>query len=678
MPMPALTRGDDNTQLAWMALWAGGGAIGLGSIVYLLFGNALIQSAYDGHSLEVLNELIARHRASRPYGTPDHYVTLGRLLFSRILLVCVMAELALLAGLMRRSTGRILRAFFGAVGHPLNLAVFRIALFYSVFASVNVEFFVGLSRTPREFLVPPAGLGWLLASLPVGPDLMEGAARLLLLSSVLAMLGVYTRVSAVVVVVLGFYVLGVPQLFGKVNHYHHLLWFAAILAASPCGDALSIDALRRAWKGADSGNVEPPGESRAYALPLRLVWLLIGVMYFFPGFWKWWSAGIDWALSDNLRFIMYTRWTEVGDWTPFFRIDRYPLLYQAGAAGTIAFELSFIFLIFFPRLRLLAVAQALAFHTMTRVLMQIWFDSLVRCYVAFFDWHAICRRVGRAMFGDELVVPYDGTCRLCRRTIACLRVVDVLGRVRYLDAGSRPEVVAHGLGWLDADALMADMHAVRGRRAWKGFEAYRQLVGRLPVLWPVLPLLYVWPVPFIGERVYRRVADSRTCSLVRPVLAPSVPRPAGMRLRAVTGIGAFLFCGNVLFGAAHVVSAWPLACYPTFEGINDSSERELIEMTVLSPAGERAVDTGFRSTRVLGLMDQILAAETEEARVVKVAALARMWEASLAERPAAGSLRLYKVTLSTVPELWSTNPVRRELLLELPLEPSPAHRSARQ
>ena len=41
---------------------------------------------------------------------------------------------------------------------------------------------------------------------------------------------------------LGWYVLGLPQTFGKVDHDHHLLWCLFVLACSPCGDALAIDA----------------------------------------------------------------------------------------------------------------------------------------------------------------------------------------------------------------------------------------------------------------------------------------------------------------------------------------------------------------------------------------------------------------------------------------------------
>ena len=44
--------------------------------------------------------------------------------------------------------------------------------------------------------------------------------------------------------------------------------------------------LVAAWKRANRGVTDPPGPSRTYALPIRFVWLLMGLIYFFPGFWN--------------------------------------------------------------------------------------------------------------------------------------------------------------------------------------------------------------------------------------------------------------------------------------------------------------------------------------------------------------------------------------------------------
>jgi len=645
-----------------------------GSLFYIFFGNALIASAYSGESIDFLNRLIAQHRMSRPYGTLEHYFTLGRLLFSRILFVCIALQVMVVAGLMYRHTLRIIKGFFAATTHPFNLAVFRVVLFYTILGSVNISSLVWFSQIPAELRVPPIGLGWLLEFLPINPTWAKVSARLLLACSFTAMIGFCSRTSALLTVILGFYVLGIPQFYGKVNHYHHLLWFAAILAASRCGDVFSVDALIGAWRRADRGSVDPPGASQTYALPLRFIWLLMGMIYFFGGSWKLWSGGVDWALSENLKFIMYQKWTELDGWTPFFRIDQYPVLYKSAALGTIAFEISFVFLLFSRRLRLLAALGGIVFHNMTDVFMRISFASLLRCYVAFFDWHAILSRIGRWLYGGEMYVLYDANCQLCRRTIALLRVFDVFGRVTYVNACDDEAVREHGLQWLGAPALLADMHVVVRQNVWRGWASYRALAFRIPVLWPAVPFLYMWPVPVIANRVYRHVADSRTCSIAHLLL----PRAEATRYkpqvssRAVTAVGVFLLSANILAGIGDVGASWPIARYPTFAGIS-GPEIKLLEMIVQRAGGEtirlngQPLNQNVDTTRFLGLMGQVISAETEAQRRVRSKALWRLWVRNDPTLEHAHSVRFYKVTISAIPERWKKNPLHRELLFELTL-----------
>jgi len=214
------------------------------------------------------------------------------------------------------------------------------------------------------------------------------------IACVLAAVGLFTRVATLVALVSGAYANGVAQTTGALYADHHLLWFAALLTASPCGDALSIDARRGA---------EPP-PARAYALPLRFVWILFCVMYFFPGFWKVWRTGLAWVSADNVRDHMYLKWREFGDWTPALRVDRVRALMWASAIGTAAFELGFAALALTSRLRPLAVAAGLFFHNATWILLRIHFWTLQASYVAFVDWAALLGR--RATGAASTAVPW--------------------------------------------------------------------------------------------------------------------------------------------------------------------------------------------------------------------------------------------------------------------------------
>jgi hypothetical protein len=322
-----------------------------------------------------------------------------RLLFSRVALIGVGAELAILAILERRRVWQELRSFFTAETHALNLAVFRMAVFWAIFQDVQLPAALSFARMPSGLQFAPWGMSRILPHLPIDPKGATLAGALLLVFSATGFLGLFSRSSALACALLGFYFLGIPSFYGKVDHNHHLLWFAAILAVSPCGDALSLDAIVAARRRADRGIPDPPALSRAYALPLRFVMLLTGVIYFFPGFWKLWQSGFDWFLTDNLsrQLHLFWTWSFGGLWLPAFRIDRHALLCRSAAAATILFEVALVFLVFSRRLRAVPAVAGIAFHAATYQFMRIGFLSLCVCYVAFFDWASIRTRVARAI-----------------------------------------------------------------------------------------------------------------------------------------------------------------------------------------------------------------------------------------------------------------------------------------
>ncbi len=123
------------------------------------------------------------------------------------------------------------------------------------------------------------------------------------------------------------------------------------------------------------------------------------------------------------------------------------------------------------------------------------------------------RVIGSRVWPERLVVLYDGGCGLCRRGLAVGRAVDTLDRVAWINLHNAAARRDAGVEWLPQHDLLLDMHAVLGRRVWKGFDAYRVIARRVPAAWPILPLLYLPPVAWAGRRLYRRIADTRRCAL---------------------------------------------------------------------------------------------------------------------------------------------------------------------
>jgi hypothetical protein len=165
----------------------------------------------------------------------------------------------------------------------------------------------------------------------------------------------------------------------------HLIWFAALLAASPCADVLAVDATRSLY-----------AEGIEYAKPLAVARVLLSIVYFFPGVHKLARSGLAWALSDNLRNQMYWKWAEYGV-VPSFRIDHPEWLLPASGLWVLAFELAFPLLVFFRRTRPLAAVFGLGFHLITQLLFFIPFASIWACYVVLVDLRPFARWVGRGV-----------------------------------------------------------------------------------------------------------------------------------------------------------------------------------------------------------------------------------------------------------------------------------------
>ncbi|MBI4430249.1 MAG: DUF393 domain-containing protein [Candidatus Omnitrophica bacterium] len=641
-------------------------------IVYGLFGHAVVIYLYGSGS--GVFEGRAEHGVGRYFQYADF-------LFYRILALFILSAVLFS---YRRMLLSALRQFLSEETHPLNLAMFRIAVFTSLIGLsffYHVEWFAAF---PANFRLFPAGFKSIAPYIPFTTGTVYGANRLFLLFCVTAVLGLFTRFSAFMATALGLYVLFIPECFGKVSHYHHVLWFSALLVPSRAGDFLSIDAIFKSFKRSDRGIPQPGKPCRAYALPIRLAWLLMGVVYFFPGFWKIWTQGFDWFLSENLKLQIYAKWLDWEGWMPAFRIDQYPLLYKGSALATVFFELSFIFLAISPRLRPLAFLGGIAFHLLTYFFIRISFWYLLVFYLTFLDWNAIFRFLGRIFVPRVMYLIYDGQCRLCKRTVAAVRTFDLFGRVDYIDLFNEDALRARGLGGMDRTALARDIHAVVGEKSRRGFDAYRALSKRIPLLWPILPFLYVWPVPAIGDQFYRHVADTRSCDVnegSRYFATHSSPRMRGSStsndtaqtasdpgVRRLMGMGVFLLVSAALFGVLKIHS-WPFAVYPTFDQSLEKT-REVIEIDAFDADGQLISYEDFQLkeriyfTRLRLMHLYLLGMKDIEQRNSRLKALWEVWRANIPSLASARKVRFFRATHSLLPENFPKNPLARELIFE--------------
>lgn len=429
---------------------------------------------------------------------------------------------------------------------PLNLAVFRVTVGALIASLQGVhQLAVDATRVPMAVRTAPWGWGWMLRAVPISPAVAEALRAALTLAALCGALGLFSRASFAVVTVAGMFLWAHAMTLGSAVHFHHLLWFAALLAASPCGDALSLDRWR-ARRGLPS-----PAPHRAYGIPLRAAWLLVGAVYFFPGLWKLATSGAAWFLSDNLLLQMRAKWTQMEGFTPLFRVDRHPWLCRAGALATVAFELSFVLLVIPRRTRPLAVGAALLFHQATDWFMGLRYPALWVCYTAFVDWDALLSR-------------------------------------------------------------------------WRG--------------------------------------ETETVAVQRDT-------------RLVTAVSAALLAGAMALGAMGESDAWPFACYPKFDRIVGAT-LPAMEVALVYEGREvavpaRAMFPAGRTQRYWALTWSLLGAHrSERASARRFGAFWRSAARQPSVRsmvPGARSVRFYRATISTDPDLRDAPPLRRALLAELPL-----------
>lgn len=350
----------------------------------------VVDSAASGRGgVDALVDLIEQRRSVDPaWEAPEHALWVGRTVMTRLGLLWLLLVAGVTGFNHRQSLIRGVKAYFTEPDAPLNLAILRITTFGALLLiPAGREEFLIHAALPETLLFPPSGIGPLLTSLIPEPF----TARLILIvwiaATAMAMLGLLTRPATIVSSLLTLIVLGIPQLHGKVNHAHHLVWFAILLASAPCGDVLSLDGwIRR-------GRTAPRPDPR-YGLPLRIAWLLLGMVYLFPGVWKLWTGGLDWIFSDHLRNQIWHQWTTHANWTPVLDPTGHPWLLRLGGLGVITFELSFILLMLSRPTRFLALILGLLFHLANLLTLNIGFISLMAIYPCLVDWPRLLSRLG--------------------------------------------------------------------------------------------------------------------------------------------------------------------------------------------------------------------------------------------------------------------------------------------
>jgi hypothetical protein len=493
-------------------------------------------------------------------------------------------------------------------GSALQLALLRIVVPAMILTTVEVRHAARFAAMPAVLRVAPEGLAWFVAHVPITPHVASAAQAVCAFSAFCAMAGLQARLALVALTASTFYLLALGQLSGAVWHDMHLVWMPALLAASPCADALAYDHRGKS----------PAADSPRYGLPLTFARLLLGCVYFFPGFHKLHTSGLAWALSDNLRNQMWVKWAEHGIRDPL-RLDRAPFLLHAGGLFVLALELSFPLLALVPRTRPWAALFGLAFHALAGFVLRIPFVSLWAMYVILIDPHAVVRAF----------------------------------RARFLP--QKPPL---------APAL-----------------APAPAPTPTPALAPA-PAPTPTPTPALApasasatETASATASETATApASATPPATSTTTHPPTQPLPSTWIVGALLLTGAIIQGARGQMRSFPFACYPTFEWIAGTEIPDLLleaedadGRTVTLPHARDA--TGYRTQRQWGQIWSLAGVtspvDRDRLRAYVMQALQDGRARTLAR--GAGRVRCWRVFDSVVPERRDDPPRRGAMIAVIPL-----------
>jgi hypothetical protein len=277
-------------------------------------------------------------------------------------------------------------------GSPRRLAAVRIGLASLLAIRLSRGIYLDLAGQPPA-LFRPLSFMHLFASMP-SRHIVLVAQLLGIAAAALATFGLRARITLPAAWACAVLLNGMATSVGKVVHNDVLLLLCFVpLLPARTSDVWSVDAWL-AGRKRDSGIQSTPGRSVAYGWPVRTALVVAAGGYFFTGLAKLVFSGPAWALSDNLRWVLYAASDARG--TPnllaLFVADR-PWLAHLVALATLAVELGFPLVLWRPRAAWFFVPGAVALHAAIWATLGLDYSAwAATVLILFVDWPLVIER----------------------------------------------------------------------------------------------------------------------------------------------------------------------------------------------------------------------------------------------------------------------------------------------
>jgi hypothetical protein len=249
----------------------------------------------------------------------------------------------------------------------------------------------GWTQVSPVFWMP---ISWFhILSGPPRDPILIGVLQILWKASLLtSAMGFLSRLSMATAAALGFFLLGLPNCFGKIHHLDGFpVLLLCILALSRCADALSVDRTLGGKQATQAGG------SWEYAWPVHLAQTLFLLIFFASACAKLRNGGMAWMTASNMRSIWlgelftHTPPTLLGGF-----LSQFTWLTQFAAVATVLVESAALPALFVRRLRILTLVGLLGLQACIALMLGVYFTPHLAGYALFVPWERYYTKLFRS------------------------------------------------------------------------------------------------------------------------------------------------------------------------------------------------------------------------------------------------------------------------------------------
>lgn len=415
------------------------------------------------------------------------------------------------------------QTFFFTPQSPTPMALYRIAVGIIVLQCLLVHILADWSLYYGDYAVIPIedmiSRYWftkpyfdLMLFLPDGEVYRWYFFLFTVLCALMMTLGLFTRVTSV----LTFLCLMSLQTHFQLNQNagdNFLRLSCMFIALSNAGDAFSMDrlikSLKQDWRV--TGFLAPLSAPWAQ----RLMQIQLAIAYGHTWFCK--IDGAEW--NSGIAVYYASRYDDVTRFGIPFLLDNIWTI-KILTWGTLVVELLLFTLIWWRPYRYWVLLSGLALHLGIEWTMNLpMFEWLFICSYFLFIypedlakfWDMVKTFVHTHIFKPATLY-FDGDCILCIRTVGFLHHLDIFSILNLVDFRTLDE--ADLVKGIDAKRMEKEilLRTFDGKIIG-GFEAFRWMSGRMPLIMILWPLLYLPIIAQIGQIIYKLVAANREAFL---------------------------------------------------------------------------------------------------------------------------------------------------------------------